>query len=387
MKPIIVGWGHTPFGKFDQLSLEDLIHVAAKEALASAGIEGKDVDAVWLGHFNSGLVRDSFCSSMVLSADPGLRYKPAVRCENACASGSAAVYGAIDAIQSGRIKVALVVGAEKMTGVDTASVTVALTGAGYLRTEAEYRFPDIFARYALAYEKAFGDPTEAMAHIAVKNHLNALRNPLAHMHRLMDLSYCMVPSAKNPMVAAPLKVTDCSLISDGAAALVLVAEEMLTDFPRAAGFRAYQQINDYLPMSAKDPLAFEGPRRAIQQAYRQAGVTVADLSLAEVHDCFTIAELLMVEALMLVRPGEGRIAVVNGMTSREGRLPINLSGGLKAKGHPIGATGVSMHVMAARQVLGLAGEMQIPGASLAMTVNMGGDAVSTYASILEPVKT
>src|ERR1700676_1930190 len=146
MEPIIVGWGHTPFGRFDQLSLEDLIHAAAKEALSSAGIEGKDVDGVLLGHFNSGLVRDSFCSSMVLSSDPGLRYKPAVRCENACASGSAAVYGAIDAIRSGRVRVALVVGAEKMTGADTAAVTLALANAGYLKNEASYSFPDIFAR-------------------------------------------------------------------------------------------------------------------------------------------------------------------------------------------------------------------------------------------------
>jgi acetyl-CoA C-acetyltransferase len=387
MEPIIVGWGHTPFGRLDQLSLEDLIHAAAKEALTSAGVEGKDVDAVWLGHFNSGLVRDSFCSSMVLSIDPGLRYKPSVRCENACATGSAAVYGAIDAIRSGRVKVALVVGVEKMTGADTAAVTLALGNAGYLKNEASYSFPDVFARYAIAYEKAFGDPTEAMAHIAVKNHLNAVRNPLAHMRRTLDLSYCLTPSTKNPVISAPLKVTDCSLISDGAAALVLVAHEMLADFPKAAGFKAYQQVNDYLPMSAKDPVAFEGPRRAIDQAYRQAGITVDDLSLVEVHDCFTIAELLMVEALQLARPGEGRKAVIDGVTSRDGRLPMNLSGGLKAKGHPVGATGVSMHVMAARQVLGMAGEMQLPGASLAMTVNMGGDAVSTYASVLEPIKT
>jgi acetyl-CoA C-acetyltransferase len=386
MEPIMVGWGHTPFGRLDQLSLENLIHAAAKEALSSAGIEGKDVDAVWLGHFNSGLVRDSFCSSMVLSSDPGLRYKPSVRCENACASGSAAVYGAIDAIRSGRIRVGLVVGAEKMTSADTAEVTRALGGAGYQNDESNFSFPEIFARYAHAYARTYGDPTEAMAHIAVKNHLNALRNPLAHLRRPLDIQYCLVPSTKNPMIAAPLKLTDCSLISDGAAALVLVAEDMLSDFPRASGFRAYQQVNDFLPMSAKDPAVFEGPRRAIERAYHQAGITVDDLSLAEVHDCFTIAELLMVEALMLARPGEGRKAVIDGATSREGKLPVNLSGGLKAKGHPVGATGVSMHVMAARQVLGVAGEMQLPGASLAMVVNMGGDAVATYASVLQPIK-
>ncbi|MCP3731387.1 thiolase domain-containing protein [Sphingomonas sp. MG17] len=386
MEPVIVGWGHTRFGRFDQFDLEDLIHAAVTEALASAGIEGKDVDAVWLGNFNSGLIPDSFCSSMVLSADPGLRWKPAVRVENACASGSAAVYGAIDAIRSGRVRVALVVGAEKMTSLDTAGVTRALGGASYQKNEADVSFPDVFARYAQAYAAAYGDPTEAMAHIAVKNHQNALRNPLAQMHRPLELVYCLTPSEKNPVISAPLKVTDCSLISDGAAALVMVADDMLSDFPKAVGFRAFQHVNDYLPMAAKDPIEFEGPRRAIRQAYGQAGVTVDDLSLAEVHDCFTIAELMMVEALGVADPGHGRAAVIEGATSRDGTLPMNLSGGLKAKGHAVGATGVSMHVMAARQLLDEAGEMQLPGASLAITVNMGGDAVSTYASILEPVK-
>lgn len=386
MEPIIVGWGHTKFGRFDQSGLEDLIHAAAKEALSSAGITAKQVDAVWLGHFNSGLVPDGFCSSMVLSIDPDLRYKPAVRCENACASGSAAVYGAIDAIRSGRVKVALVVGAEKMTGLDTAGATRSLGGASYQKEEADDSFPDIFARYARAYAGKFGDPTEAMAHIAVKNHRNALRNPLAQMHRALDLEYCLRPSEKNPMISSPLKVTDCSLISDGAAALVLVADDMLGDFPKAVGFRAYQHVNDYLPMSLKDLTTFEGPRRAIEQAYHQAGITVDDLSLVEVHDCFTIAELLMVEALGIAAPGEGRNAVINGETSREGRLPMNLSGGLKAKGHPVGATGVSMHVLAARQLLGVAGEMQLPDASLAMIVNMGGGAVASYASVLQAVK-
>lgn len=386
MEPVIVGWGHSKFGRFDALSLEELIHSVAKEAMESAGIEGKDIDAVWLGHFNSGLVPDTFCSSMVLSADPGLRFKPANRCENACATGSAAVYAAIDAIRSGRVKVALIVGAEKMTHQSTAGVTRALAGASYQKDEAHVSFPEVFARYAHAYEERYGDPVEAMAHIAVKNHENALRNPLAQMHRPLELDYCLTPSEKNPMIADPLKVTDCSLISDGAAALVLVSDELLSDFSKAASFRAYQQVNDYLPMAAKDPIAFAGPGRAIKQAYEQAGVTANDISLAEVHDCFTIAELMMVEALGITQPGKAREAVIEGQTKRDGKLPINLSGGLKSKGHPVGATGVSMLVTAARQVLGEAGDMQLPGATLALTANMGGDAVASYVSILEAVK-
>ena len=386
MEPLIVGWGHTKFGRHDALGIEDLIHSAAREALEDAGIGPEQVDAVWLGHFNSGMVPDGFCSSMVLGIDQALRFKPATRCENACASGSAALYAAADAIRSGRIRVALVVGAEKMSGLDTAGVTRALGGASYQREESGLSFPGIFARFAKAYAERHGDPTEAMAHIAVKNHENALANPLAQMHRALSLDFCRTISEKNPMIAEPLKVSDCSLISDGAAAVVLVADGLAGDFAKAVGFRAMAQVSDFLPLSAKDLASFEGPTRAISQAYATAGLTVDDLSLAEVHDCFTIAELLSVEALQLAKPGEGRAAVIDGATRRDGVLPINLSGGLKAKGHPVGATGVSMHVIAARQLTGRAGDMQLPGAELAMCVNMGGGAVTTYASILEAVK-
>lgn len=385
-EPLIVGWGHTKFGRHDALGVEDLIHMAAREALDTAGIAAGDIDAVWLGHFNSGLVPDGFCSSMVIGVDPALRFKPATRVENACASGSAALYSAIAAIRSGRVRVALVVGAEKMSGLDTAGVTRALGGASYQREEAGLSFPDIFARFARAYGERFGDPAEAMAHIAVKNHENALANPLAQMHRPLTLDFCRTVSDRNPMIADPLKVSDCSLISDGAAAIVLVADDMVGNFGQAVRFRATAHVSDLLPLSAKDLPAFEGLARAIAQAYAEAGVGVHDLSLAEVHDCFTIAELLSVEALGLAKPGEGRAAVIDGATRRGGQLPINLSGGLKAKGHPVGATGVSMHVLAARQLTGQAGDMQLTGAELAMCVNMGGGAVTTYASILEAVK-
>ena len=386
MEPVIVGCGHTRFGKLDAFSLEELIQQAGREALVDAGIEPGAVDAVWLGHFNSGLVEDSFCSSMILGIDPALRFKPATRLENACASGSAALFGAIDAIRSGRIRVALIIGAEKMSGLDTPGVTKALSGASYQKEERGMSFPAIFGRFAQAYQAAFGDPVEAMAHIAVKNHDNALQNPLAQMHRRITLDFARAVSDKNPMIADPIKLSDCSLVSDGAAALVLVADEMLDDFRRGVRFRAAQQVSDILPLSGKDLAKFEGPTRAIVQAYRQANVGVADLSLAEVHDCFTIAELLLTEALQIAAPGRGRDAVVAGETKRNGRLPVNLSGGLKAKGHPVGATGVSMHVLNARQLIGEAGEMQLPGAELAMTVNMGGGAVATYATIMERAK-
>ncbi|MGZ3304429.1 MAG: thiolase C-terminal domain-containing protein, partial [Asticcacaulis sp.] len=188
-----------------------------------------------------------------------------------------------------------------------------------------------------------------------------------------------------PLIAPPLRMTDCSLVSDGAAAIVLVRADMAKDFKRAIGFRAAVQVSDLLPLSRKDLTAFEGPRRAFNAAYAQAGVRVSDIAFAEVHDCFTIAELLSVEAMGLAAPGAGVAPVMAGKTQRDGILPVNMSGGLKAKGHPVGATGVSMHVIAAKQLTGEAGEMQLPDPKLGMVFNMGGGAVANYVSILERV--
>lgn len=383
---MIVGWGHTKFGRLEDQSLENLIHAAAREAIDDAGVDPAEIDAVFLGHFNSGMVGDGFCSSMALSIDEGLRFKPATRLENACASGSAAIYGAMDAINARRIRTALVIGAEKMTHLSTADVTAALAGASYQKEEAGVSFPEIFAKFAKGYASDFRDPSDAMAQIAVKNHKNAMDNPLAQMQRELSLEFCRTPSNKNPMIADPLRVTDCSLVSDGAAAIVLTYRDRLGDVTKAVGFRAAQHVNDFLPLSAKSLSKMEGPTRAFCAAYEEAGVSLDDISFAEVHDCFTIAELMVMEAMGLAEPGRGPNLVANGVTEADGRLPINRSGGLKAKGHPVGATGVSMHVLAARQVTGTADAMQLPKADLGMCFNMGGGAVASYVSILEPLK-
>ncbi|OOY27016.1 acetyl-CoA acetyltransferase [Thioclava sp. L04-15] len=379
----IVGWGHTQFGRLEGQTLEDLILAAGGQALDHAGIDPGEIDGIWLGHFNSGLVPDGFPSSLALGLDERLRFTPATRVENACASGSAAIYAARDAIRSGRVKAALVIGAEKMTAKDTAGVTEALAGASYQAEEAGVSFPQIFARFAQAYFQAHGDRSAALARIAAKNHHNALANPLAQMRKEVGFEFCNTVSERNPMIAAPLRMTDCSLISDGAAALVMVAEDRAGDFANRIGFRAAQQVNDYLPMLRRDLLAFEGPAEAFARAYAEAGIGVKDLSFAEVHDCFTIAELLVYEAMGLVPRGSGARAIDEGLVTREGALPVNLSGGLKAKGHPVGATGVSMHVLAAMQLTGQAGEMQLPGAELGCVFNMGGSGVANYCSILE----
>lgn len=382
----IVGWGHTDFGRLEDTSLEDLIVDVAGQAISHAGIEAADIDAIWLGHFNNGMVGDGFASSLALNLDDGLRFKPATRVENACASGSAAVYAARDAIKAGTARTTLVIGVEKMTDQDTAGVTRALAGASYQGQESDVSFPEIFARFAQSYFQAYGDHSRTLAEIAAKNHANAVNNPQAQLRKDLGVTFCNTVSDKNPMIAAPLRMTDCSLISDGAAALILASDELASDFDTAIGFRAGVQVNDYLPMSRRDLLAFDGPREAFSRAFDEAGIAVKDLDFAEVHDCFTIAELLIYEAMGLTAQGKGRQAIDDGTVMPGGPLPVNLSGGLKAKGHPVGATGVSMHVLAARQLTGQAGDMQQENAKLGCVFNMGGSGVANYCSVLEPVK-
>ena len=378
----IVGWGHTKFGRLAG-DVEDLVIEAGREALAHAGIPAADVDGIWMGHFNGGMVADGFPSSMALQIDPALRFTPATRLENACASGSAAIYAARNAILAGEARVALVLGVEKMTHLPTTEVATALGHASYQKEEAGLSFPAVFAGFARAYFERYGDKTDALAMIAAKNHKNAMANPLAQLHKELPVGFCAHESDRNPMIAAPLKMTDCSLISDGAAALIMVSPDVAASMPRAVRMRAAEQVSDFLPMSRRDLTAFEGPAEAFRRAYLSAGVTLEDIDVAEVHDCFTIAELLIYEAMGLTPAGRGEDALLNGTVLSSGALPVNLSGGLKAKGHPVGATGVSMHALVARQVTGAANEMQKPGASLGLVFNMGGSGVANYCSILE----
>jgi acetyl-CoA C-acetyltransferase len=206
------------------------------------------------------------------------------------------------------------------------------------------------------------------------------------MRKDLGYEFCRTESEKNPYVARPLKRTDCSLVSDGAAALVMTDAETAKAMSKAVRFRAAVQVNDFLPIAARDIVRFEGAREAWQRAYAEAGIGVGDLSFAETHDCFTIAELIEYEAMGLAPEGKGARAALEGWTAAGGRLPVNRSGGLKSKGHPIGATGVSMHVLSAMQLMGEAGDMQIDGAKVAGVFNMGGAAVANYVSILERVK-
>jgi len=388
MTASIVGWAHTPFGKFDTETVESLVVKVANEALADAGIAASDVDEIVLGHFNAGFSPQDFTASLVLQADPALRFKPTTRVENACATGSAAVHHGVRAIEAGAAKVVLVVGVEQMTRTPSAEIGKNLLKASYLPEDGDTPagFAGVFGKIAQAYFQRYGDQSDALAMIAAKNHKNGVDNPYAQMRKDFGFEFCRQESEKNPFVAGPLKRTDCSLVSDGAAALVLTDTATALRMRRAVTFRANEHVQDFLPMSKRDILSFEGCEQAWNQAPKKAGVTLDDLSFVETHDCFTIAELIEYEAMGLAKPGEGAKLALDGTTAKDGRLPVNPSGGLKAKGHPIGATGVSMHVLTAMQLTGEAGGIQVPGAKLGGIFNMGGAAVANYVSILDRIR-
>ncbi|UVK53856.1 acetyl-CoA acetyltransferase [Mesorhizobium sp. AR02] len=388
MTACIVGWAHSRFGKLEGETLENLIVKVATDALDHAGIGPDEVDEIVLGHFNAGFSAQDFTASLVLQADDRLRFKPATRVENACATGSAAVRQGIRAIDANAARIVLVVGAEQMTTTPGPEIGKNLLKASYLPEDGETPagFAGVFGKIAQAYFQRYGDQSDALAMIAAKNHKNGVDNPYAQMRKDFGYEFCRQESEKNPFVAGPLKRTDCSLVSDGAAALILADTATALKMRRAVAFRANEHVQDFLPMSKRDILSFEGCEQAWTRALKNAGVTLDDLSFVETHDCFTIAELIEYEAMGLAKPGEGARLALDGTTAKDGRLPVNPSGGLKAKGHPIGATGVSMHVLTAMQLVGEAGGIQVPGAKLGGIFNMGGAAVANYVSILDRIR-
>ncbi len=382
----IVGWSHSRFGKQPEETVESLVIGAANAALRHAGVAAGEIDEIFIGHFNAGFSAQDFTASLVLQADPALRFKPATRVENACATGSAAVHQGIRAIEAKHARLVLVVGVEHMTACSAEEIGRNLLRASYLPEERDNRlgFAGVFARIADAYMSRYGDQSDALALIAAKNHKNGVNNPYAQMRKDLGFEFCRELSDRNPVVAGRLKRTDCSPVSDGAAALVLADADVAKSMPRAVAIRGTAHVQDFLPLAKRDILRFEGCARAWAKALAAARLTLSDLSFAETHDCFTIAELMEYEAMGLAAPGRGADAIKNGWTTMDGKLPINPSGGLKAKGHPIGATGVSMHVLTAMQLCQEAPEgMQVRDAKIGGVFNMGGAAVANYVSILE----
>src|SRR5690606_6504287 len=285
MTASIVGWAHSPFGKLTDETVESLIVGVAREALDHAGIGPDDVDEIVLGHFNAGFSPQDFTASLVLQADDRLRFKPATRVENACATGSAAVRQGIRAIEAGASRIVLVVGVEQMTTTPGPEIGRNLLKASYLPEEGDTPagFAGVFGKIAAAYFQRHGDQSDALARIAAKNHRNGVGNPYAQMRKDLGFGFCRTESEKNPNVAGPLKRTDCSLVSDGAAALVLADVQTALTMRRAIAFRANVHVQDFLPMSKRDFLAFEGCTEAWKEAFRQAKVGLDDLSFVETH--------------------------------------------------------------------------------------------------------
>lgn len=390
----VIGTFHSKVGRLDE-NVYELLVQAGRGALEDAGVAAGDIDGIWIGNFSGGgFNSQEHLAPCAVDIDPALRFKPAVRVENACASGSAAIAAAKNAIEAGEAELALVIGVEKMTSLDTKGVTKVLAMASYWPEEGELgmTFPGLFAEYAKGYMEKYNVSAEELrvilAKVAAKNHRNAVANPLAQMpwectfQDILDR-----PDQKNPMVAEPLRLFDCSLVSDGAAALVLASEKKAKELGLAqVELSALVHTTDYLALSKRSNSEFTAGKRAIQKAYELADITVDDLDFAEVHDCFTIAEVLAYEAIGLVPDGEGPRAIDEGLVEVGGKLPINASGGLKAKGHPVGATGVSMAVLAVRQLQGKAIGHQIEGAKVGLTYNIGGSAASNYALIFKRTK-
>jgi len=387
IKAAMIGWGHTKFGKHTDTSLDDLISQVITEAVIHAGIDYQDIDEVFLGHFNAGFSEQDFTSSLVLQHKDMPRFLPITRVENACATGSAAMQAGAYAIEAKRAKTVLVVGVEKMTHLANREVGRILGRASYVAEEEKFgSFVGVFGHIASQYVEKYGSVNDSLAKIAVKNHANGMKNPLAHLQKEVSFDYCVNESEKNPMIVSPLKRSDCSLVSDGAAAVILRGSDNLTDAKRAISMKAMAHVNDYLPMSRRDMTRLEGCQNAWQQVLNKANLSIWDLDLVESHDCFTIAELMQYEAMGLTEFGQGYKALEEGWVYANGKLPVNVSGGLKSKGHPIGASGVSMHVMAAKQLSDEAGDMQLSNANQAGVFNMGGTGVANYVSILERTK-
>lgn len=368
----VIGVGSTRYGVL-QKTFAELVKEAASKALMDAGIGVDEIDALYLGNFaGESLIGQNHLASYSASVI-GLGHIPATRVEGACASGSMAIREAIFAIKSGLCKRVLVIGAEKMTSLPTTGVTGVLAQASNREWEIQVglTFPAVFALVAQRHHYRYGTTREHLAAIAVKNHDHALLNPTAHMHKKMTMED--VCNCTN-MVAEPLNRYDCSLISDGASAMVLCAPEL------AEGHRgdvidmigSGQASGPFEIFLNEDLTSFAATRLAAARAYEMANIQPSDIDFAEVHDCFTIAEIVATEDLGFFQAGMGGSAALEGATRLGGKIPINTSGGLKAKGHPVGSTGVGQGVEAVVQLRGLAGERQVKDATIGLTHNLGG---------------
>jgi len=383
MRPVsIIGAGKTPFGVFPDKSLRDLAAEAGSKCLKNGSASPVQVEAFYLGNFAGPAFVGQNHLAPYVGAALGLEGVPATRIEAACASSGSAFFHAWTAVASGAYDIVLVVGVEKMTSQPTARVTDILASAGEVDGEvrAGATFPSLFAMIARRHMHQFGTRREHLAAVAVKNHANGAKNPEAHMRRAITLEQAL----NGRMIADPLTLYDCSLVSDGAAAVLLGPTERAAEFsPRPIRVLGAAQASDRLALAEKEDITtFPAVRKAAGKAFQMAGVKPEEIDLAELHDCFTIAEIIAMEDLGFVPRGEGGPASAAGFSSLEGEKPINTSGGLKSKGHPVGATGVGQLCDLALQLRCEAGERQLARANLGLAQNLGGSGATCVVTIL-----
>jgi len=369
----IIGVGITKFGEFWEKNYRDLITEAGLKAMKDAGIEGKDVDELYVGSMTPGMFINQEHVAALVADYAGLTGIPATRVEAACASGGLALRQAYLNIRSGLSDIVVVGGVEKMTDVSVSTATVALAGAADEEWEVFHgaTFPALYALMAQRHMIEYGTKEEHMAMVAVKNHKNGALNPNAQYQFEITIDKVM----KSAPIAPPIKLLDCSPISDGAAVLVLASQEKIKELRKdnAVWILGSGQASDTLALHDRKSLCkTESAVKASRTAYSMAGVTPEDIDFAEVHDCFTIAEIMAIEALGFCNLGEGGKMTESGETELDGRKPVNTSGGLKSKGHPVGATGIAQAIEATLQLRGQADRRQVADAKIGLTHNVGG---------------
>ena len=375
----VIGVGVTKFGKHDRTSAE-LFAEAAADALADAGLPASAVQALYYGNVVGGETEKQLHTGPQAASVLGLPAIPTTRFENACASSHTAFRHAVMEVAAGVSDVVLVGGAERVLHVPTADSTEYFAYCSDARWEQPLglTFPGVFALVARAHMAKYGTTEEQMAAVAVKNHRHGVHNPKAQFQKEITLEQVM----KSAYVADPLKLYDCCPFTDGGAALVLVSEEVARKSRRPVWVLASAAASDWMLLGDKRDLSrVPATERAAAAAYRQAGLRPSDVDVVELHDCFTIAEIVATEGLGLFEPGSGARAAEKGETSLGGKIPVNPSGGLKAKGHPIGATGAAQIAEIVTQLRGEAGARQVDGARTGLTHTLGGNTATVLVSL------
>ena len=383
MRPVaVIGIGKTAFGAFADRDLRSLAVEAGEKCLADGHVSPSQVEAFYLGNFaGPSFVGQNHLAPYIAGA-MGINGVACTRFEAACASSGSAFFHAVSAVGAGLYDVVLVDGVEKMTSQTTPKVTEILASAGDTCGEvrAGATFPALFAMIARRHMYQYGTTRQHLAAVAVKNHANGALNPQAHMRKVITMEQAL----NGKPISDPLTVYDCSLISDGAAAVLIAPLERASEFTdKPVRVLGIAQTSDHLALDEKEDITtLRAVVEAAQKAYKMAGVTAADIQFAEVHDCFTIAEILATEDLGFVKKGEGGPYALEGRTCLRGERPVNTSGGLKSKGHPVGATGTGQICDVVMQIRGEAGERQIARNSLGLAQNLGGSGATAVVTIL-----